>query len=430
MASTSKSNKRTVKSPPVSGPKFVKASWYKKGDSGTVESAALPRTWVSRSLACVVWPPKEVNFKEAIADGVCPDRYIWKTTYQLKSCTRSVSTLDEAQQMETEVSNGESASDEEEGCLGENKGAAYKNQPPLGRGQRVKSKSSQLADYDSDGETTVADEESDAPRRQVLPTGVVEGDLGDISGSAALLQKASRQMQKSAVKTAAMKKAMPPFPIYPSETSGDVQGKRAVLQTTAQVHRSPNVSAADAQDLDVIMFAMPSPPTLLSQGSWSREFALSSTPPTGREHGPSVQSGGRSRSTSPQVTAAATQHGRSRSASPLHSDSGTRRLMQELCGESKMRHDAVIERLGRVEKKLSALTKALSRRTSGHAEGGDGDVFDVQGEAETSGDDVDLENQFCVPLPVTSFENFEKLEVELASSSDKRKVLVSIKMEI
>ena len=45
----------------------------------------------------------------------------------------------------------------------------------------------------------------------------------------------------------------------------------------------------------------------------------------------------------------------------------------------------------------------------------------------SSSEELDIERQFCVDLPVHTFEDFWKLEEELESNSRKRKALVSIK---
>ena len=225
MASTSKSKgKRKAKSqvPSVANLKWCKAMWYKKGSSGAMECEAIPRSWVSRSQDVVRWPPSHMNYKSAIlACMLCPSEPDTWTKYQLVSATSSVGTLAEAEQLETEIEDVENSSDDAE-CATGKKGAAISGKP-LGRGHRAKSKSSQLAGYESHvGDTTPAEDvESDAPRKEVRPTRVVEGDLGDTTGSAAILQKVGEQLRsagteqsserQTAVATLAMKKAMPTY---------------------------------------------------------------------------------------------------------------------------------------------------------------------------------------------------------------------------
>ena len=51
-------------------PAWYKASWYRKGQAEKVDSDSVPRTYVSRSLGNIKWPP--INFKYAIENCTAP----------------------------------------------------------------------------------------------------------------------------------------------------------------------------------------------------------------------------------------------------------------------------------------------------------------------------------------------------------------------
>ena len=72
--------------------KWCKALWYREGKSGETRSEDVPRTWVSRTRKTIKWP-SHTNFQYAnIHDK-------W-TLYVLISCTHSVDTLEEAEELD------------------------------------------------------------------------------------------------------------------------------------------------------------------------------------------------------------------------------------------------------------------------------------------------------------------------------------------
>ena len=383
MASTSKSKWKCGQSPlsrssekakgSAHAHKWCKASWYRKGTSGKTESEAIPRSWVSRTLGMVRWPPSHVNFKSAIIECSPPLEADTWITYTLVSCTHSVESLSEAEQLQTEMSDSES--DGKEG------GGISKDSPPLspslGRGQRNRTKNTLLECYEnlSDMDTTETDGvQSKTRQTEVVPTRVIQGELGDTSGSATQLQLISKKLfsadsQQSGmakITTAAMKKMMPP--IYQTSSQG--------------VNGTVTDKGLDSGDSDQDI---------------CEQSRITSVPTT--------------------------KHPAEISGTQL------KRLLVEFVAESKVRHKEVLDRLEKLEKKMNAAIKAGKKpMTSVGAEGHEGDPqIHAEDMEVTSGEDSELylEQQFCVEFPVQTFKDFTRLEEQLEESKRKRKALVS-----
>ena len=126
---------------------WCKASCYRNRTGGKVESEAIPRCWVSRSPGIIKWPPSYINFKSAIEYCLAPplapsEKNAKWTSYTLISCTISINTLAEAQQLQTDLSDPElddRATEEVTDERGEN------GMPrAFGQGHRVRIQKSQL----------------------------------------------------------------------------------------------------------------------------------------------------------------------------------------------------------------------------------------------------------------------------------------------
>ena len=100
----------TASPTPAGGIKWCKAIWYKKGRNGKTETEAIPQSGISKSRCTVKWPPKDQNFKRAIENCSAPTNY-WTKVYTLRRCTKSVNTLAEAQQLQTESSDSGASED-------------------------------------------------------------------------------------------------------------------------------------------------------------------------------------------------------------------------------------------------------------------------------------------------------------------------------
>ena len=114
-----------------------------------MECEAIPRCWVSRSRCVIKWPPSFINFESAIDSCMAPllapsENAKW-TTYALISCTRSVSSLTEAQQLATDLESDDRTSDEE--GLDERSETMPR---ALGRGHRLRIQNSQLLQYETE----------------------------------------------------------------------------------------------------------------------------------------------------------------------------------------------------------------------------------------------------------------------------------------
>lgn len=389
--------------------KWCKASWYLKGTSGKAESEAIPRSWVSRTRGIVKWPPSHVNFKTAITLCMPPLEQDTWAVYVLISCTHSVNTLAEAQQLLTEMSDSESDGKAHDEDLGRYCSVKDGNETPHGRGLRTRTRNTKLAEYDSHvGDTTEDTEvESEAHRKEVLATRVIEGGLGDTSGSATQLKLAGKklfsddtqtqQSGKAKITTVAMKKMMPTNYQCTDPAASAASGQPDVMsQIVDEGHSSSqgvqgtvNIGLdSEHSDLDI-----------------SETFTISAPPPPKR-------SAGLGQLASPSAL------GKSKNGAEI-SDTQMKMLLVELVAESKVRHYEVLDKLQKLERKMKSAAK--KPRAS---EGAEGPEDDTQVEV-TSDEDQDLEVQFCVELPVQTFEDFTRLEQELGESSSKRKALVS-----
>ena len=97
-------------------------------------------------------------------------------------------------------------------------------------------------------------------------------------------------------------------------------------------------------------------------------------------------------------------------------------LLVQLVAESKVRHNEVLDKLQKLERKMNAVLKAAKKpRTSVGAEGHEDDLqINVKDVEVTSDEEQDLEVHFCVELPVHTLGDFTRLEEELGESSSKK----------
>ena len=90
----------TPKAKTINRSKWCKAAWYLRGTGGKIESATVPREWVSRTQRLIRWPTSKINFRKAIEECL-PSKPEWQK-YSLVYATNSVSTLAEANELNTE----------------------------------------------------------------------------------------------------------------------------------------------------------------------------------------------------------------------------------------------------------------------------------------------------------------------------------------
>lgn len=360
--------------------KWCKAVWYMKGKSGKTETEVIPRSWISKSRKTVTWPPKHVNFKSAIQECMRPMKSADCSTFILVSCTESVNSLDEAQQLETEAQ-GSSGSDDQD-TDNDSDTSNQQGIDNLGRGQRSRKKSTFLEGYDTaykpeDGSTEACGNEEDGEQQQEADTvaRVLDPGLGNTSSSASQLEMVASQLsstittrhqlngsekerRKSAVITASMRKAMSSKLPFRSVQEDDT------------ISRSENTPEVEGE-----------PPATVTMDIQKAKNTLSST------------------STGTQVD----------------------EFLVKFVAESKVRHGEVIEKIDNLERKVNTVLKALKRVGSENSSLSLLDTTDTE-ILSSAEDDV----KFCVDLPVHTFEDFHKLEDELEASSAKRKALVSI----
>ena len=160
------------------------------------------------------WPPKDQNFKRAIENCSAPTKD-WTNVYTLRRCTKSVNTLAEAQQLQTESS--DSGESEELYTDDELTETPCTQSQQLGRGHREKRPPSNLVPYvqstkvnnnpASTDSTCSSPEECDEteegytsePNQSV--SRVLSKTCGDTSGSLAELHRAiSPKMQVTSTK--------------------------------------------------------------------------------------------------------------------------------------------------------------------------------------------------------------------------------------
>jgi hypothetical protein len=94
--------------------RWVKAIWKENKQS---QCDTIPKSWVSRSLWTVSWPPPSCNYKKAIEMCLAPGSVGW-STFQLKWCSNTVDSLAEAQGIQTAAettdTDGSSSCEEDE----------------------------------------------------------------------------------------------------------------------------------------------------------------------------------------------------------------------------------------------------------------------------------------------------------------------------
>lgn len=148
--------------------------------------------WVSRSRSSVKWPPSHINFKSAIEGCMTPTETDTWTLYVLISWARSVDTLEEAQQLQTDTSESDNMTTDADESSGKDEDDTL-----LRRGHRARVKNRKLAEYDSGfhlGDTTEGtDEEDGEQRHEVQVSRIIEGELGDTLGSANELEVAAKK---------------------------------------------------------------------------------------------------------------------------------------------------------------------------------------------------------------------------------------------
>jgi hypothetical protein len=84
---------------PTRQKRWVKAAWTENKQS---QCDAIPKSWVSRSLSTVWWPPSDLNYKKAIdmCWGPPPGSLGW-SKFKLMWCSSTVDSLAEAQGIQT-----------------------------------------------------------------------------------------------------------------------------------------------------------------------------------------------------------------------------------------------------------------------------------------------------------------------------------------
>ena len=116
--------------------RWVKATWT---ENKQLKGDAIPKSWVSRSLWTVWWPPTDWNYKKAIA--LCwapPAGYTGWSQFKLTWCSNTFDSLAEAQLIETAADNADT--DLSSSCEEDEQTTATMDQDPqqpsLGRGLR------------------------------------------------------------------------------------------------------------------------------------------------------------------------------------------------------------------------------------------------------------------------------------------------------
>ena len=319
--------------------KWCKASWYRKGHTGKVESDAIPRTWVSRSLGVVKWPPPNVNFKYAIENCTGPKTDENWSQYKLRSCSQSFLSLAEARQVATDVE----AMEEMQSDSGDDGGNVVDSDPgELGRGRRPKVKAKTLSGFES---------------------GTDNWDDGGSDGV-----------------TAPVARLTPP-----------------AVRVTASVEKNQETIPKQLSSLPTKKTMPPKPPA---------KPTTSSTSPTAPAFKKSSDSTVNDESPPSQETAI----------------EEIKFLVANLAAQEKVRHEELSEKLDKQDhdlKKLRKMVYTLKQKLGGDNEGENADVAEIP-----SDEDEDLESRFSVRLPVQNFEEFEQLEEELRSSTQKRRHLV------
>lgn len=297
--------------------KWCKAVWYRRGSSGAQESEAIPRSWVSKSRNIIKWPPSNFNYKSAIESCMAPppEDSNWGT-YVLISCTETVSSLDEARMLTTEVSDneGDMFSDDEVPLT---QRSSPSLEPQVGRRKRTVTENPKYKDF-------VRDEKS--PTRKIRITRL----LGEENYSTLELHR-----------------------ITQSSTSRE--SETPIRKTTARERDS-------GQDSDS--------PTQSFTQSVDRT-------PTGRN---------------------SCQESDTRSSSS--SLSQIQKLIIELSAQSRIRHEEIVERIDSLERTLTTMRQ------------------------NSVGDDSTSEDSdITVALPVTTFAEFDRLEMELSDTPKRRKLV-------
>ena len=135
---------------------WCSATWYKKGSEGKREGSVVPRSWVSKSLSTIKWPPTDVNYKNTIKDCTAPphgeDSPKW-TVYKLISSSRSMDSYDEALKLGTDEE-CQIGCNEDDADLDDISGAdavvhSTTTQQRMGKGKRKAKKNPRYEEYAS-----------------------------------------------------------------------------------------------------------------------------------------------------------------------------------------------------------------------------------------------------------------------------------------
>ena len=355
--------------------RWVKATWMEKGQQ---MCDTIPRSWVSKSLSTVWWPPAKSNYKRAI--DTCkmpPEGHANWSKFKLKWCSKSVDSLAEAQCIETEnVDTYESSAEDELSTAKDQNSNAV-----LGRGFRPREKTHKLKDYDSQSPAMDTTDGTVSP----IPTdrGVARfltGEVGDMTASMEALNSAAQSVSSNSV-----------LMLTPSQAQKKQMSSNSVLHTT-QVQKKRMSSN------DVLLT-----PTQPQKKQMSRQTMIaqddtevsSDTPvaPTQKE--------------TPEPPVAAQMAINSADVQQVKT------LIVQLSAACKLRHDEMLHKMETMEKKIALMDRKLSaHRSSGQ-----------EAEKSSGEEEDDGEPQFCVSIPVHTFEDFNQLEEELETSKAKRRLL-------
>ena len=124
--------------------------------------------------------------------------------------------------------NSDSDSDSNDGEL---RYIGGKDEMSLGRGHRARTRNTKYDSQYTGDATEAADVESDAPRKEVIATRVIEGEVGDTPGSAAQLQLVSKELFSADVQARQVIQASPSA--QGSDVS-DIRMKRMILELAAE----------------------------------------------------------------------------------------------------------------------------------------------------------------------------------------------------